>query len=102
MTSAPHPSSLVPAGRVTAAAEGGLHNFAPQGHGRIATVRRRRQFPPLLFPKLPWQFPDSGLQRGKEQDRTNAAATHGKEPSPLHREMWVYAYVYVRVCLYVP
>lgn len=37
------------------------------------------QFPPLLFPKPPWRFPASQLQRGKEQHGTNAATVHGKE-----------------------
>ena len=106
-TSSPCPSSLVGAGRLTVAAEGGLRNFASQGHGRTTMVHRRRQFPPLLFPKLPWRLPDSQLQRGKEQRGTNAATVHRKErPSstctPPQGGVGVHVCIQVHLCTLIP
>lgn len=60
-TSFPHLCSLLAAGKLAVAAEGGLHNFASQGRGRTVMVHSGRQVTPLLFPKLPWQLPESWL-----------------------------------------
>lgn len=89
-TSSPRPSSLVATGRLKEAL----------GHGGTATVRRRRHFPPLFFPRLPWHLPDNQLQRGKRAARDEGSRHAWKGTlSPPQGSVGVRLRVRTRACV---
>lgn len=105
----PHLCSLLAAGSLAVAAEGDLHNFASQWHGRTVMVHRGRQFPPVLSPKLPWQLPDSWALAWERaaQDKRSRGAQKGRgftntSPSPGKCGCTRIVGIHVRVCTFTP